>query len=58
MTNHAENKIPEEVKEKIIEYFLTNKNNTEKEIAEKFGVKTQQVTYVINGYFKNLKQCK
>ena len=46
----------EDLKNKIIEYFLSNKNNTAPAIAEYFEIKTQSVNCVLNKYFKTLIQ--
>lgn len=49
------NKIPDEVMESVINFFLTNKNNTQKAIAENFKLKIYQINSILNKYFKEKK---
>lgn len=58
MTNHAKNKIPQEKKDEVIKYYLSNKNNTQQAMSEKFGINKDSINYIINCYFKKLKPCK
>lgn len=52
---NTKKKYTNETKEKIIKYFLTNKNNSQKQIALTFNVTIHTVNSILDKHFKQIK---